>query len=213
MSGIVITITGPSCAGKTTLEGMLVREPGFSRVISHTTRPMRPNEKDGENYFFIDRERFEVLKKRGDFVETVEFGGNLYGASVVQFREKLEAGKNVVVVAEPEGRDQILQWAERNETEVLPIFLTNPANVIAQRFVERGATDMIKSIGKNDGSLDRALKAMAGRLDVMLAEEVYWHNVDHPNAITFGRFDRENERLVLGRIIQRASALSGVTIQ
>lgn len=204
----IITITGPSCAGKSTLEKMLIREPGFSRITSHTTRKPRPGEiTEGKDaaYHFVDVDSFNAMAARHEFVERIEFGGNFYGAHKGEFA-KVTHGENLVVVVDPNGRDEIIQYADRNGLPVLPVFITNPSNVIAARFLDRCFSDFVLKLA-TPGAAEESLKVSATRLDMMLSEEIHWRGADYPTAVTFGRFDKENEKLVLGRVMQLAAAL------
>lgn len=210
MSGTIVILTGPSCAGKSTLEAALTKEPGFRKIISHTTRAPRPGEVDGREYYFVSREEFDRMHAACRFVEVVEFNGNKYGAARQQFIDAIASGRSVVVVVEPNGRDEILQFADEMDLPALPVFITNPADVIAERFMRRVfevfATNIVThGVG---GSADFAAKDGAKRLDAMLSEETTWRAADHPNAVTFGRFDEQNAELVKGRVISMAQRVA-----
>ena len=80
--GQFIVIVGPTASGKTVLIAeMLKRLPNAARLVTTTTRPPRPGEKDGVDYFFISREAFEEGVQNGEFYEHAEVHGNLYGPS------------------------------------------------------------------------------------------------------------------------------------
>jgi len=84
----IFVISGSSGVGKgTVIEGFLKRNPEFSLSISCTTRPMRPGEVDGANYYFLSRSEFEQAVKNGEFLEWAEFAGNLYGTRRKNIRE------------------------------------------------------------------------------------------------------------------------------
>ena len=88
---MIFTITGPSGSGKTTLVKELVRQfPGrYARIVSTTTREPRQGEVDGRDYHFISREQFELERRKGMFIESTEFGGNLYG---IRYKDIIGAG-------------------------------------------------------------------------------------------------------------------------
>jgi len=104
---LLVLIIGPSGSGKTTLEKNLLKDYSdhYEKVISHTTRKPRKNEKHGEDYYFISKEKFEEKANNNEFVEIVEFGGNKYGCS----KEELLKTKNILLVVEPDGMMQILK--------------------------------------------------------------------------------------------------------
>lgn len=79
---MLIVLTGPASTGKDTIVfKLLERFPGFKRVITTTTRPKRPNETEGKDYHFVTRDEFEQMINNGDFMEYVDFFGNLYGTT------------------------------------------------------------------------------------------------------------------------------------
>ena len=107
-TGRLIVISGPSGTGKTSIcNELLKRLPGAAWSISATTRPKRSNEVDGENYRFITHEQFEEMRTRGDFLETAEYVGNLYGTPAAPAREAIEAGKYVILEIEVQGGVQV----------------------------------------------------------------------------------------------------------
>lgn len=205
MSGTIVTLTGPTCSGKTTLEGLLVQE-GFKRIISHTTRPKRAGEVNGEAYFFLTVEEFKEKQAAGEFVESIEHSGNLYAASKQQFTDLLDAGHDIVIVVEPNGRDEIIQYAESIGAPVMPVFITNPANVLARRFIERTISDFTLKLAS--GNADKSIAESSARLDMILTDEIHWRNCDHPAAITFGLFNKDNQRAVVTKIMNRAEAVA-----
>ncbi|MEY3406970.1 MAG: guanylate kinase, partial [Actinomycetota bacterium] len=77
----LVVVSGPSGVGKSTAVNWVRHHPGANLwvSISMTTRPMRPGETDGVEYFFVDRETFQSTVERGEMLEWAEFAGNLYG--------------------------------------------------------------------------------------------------------------------------------------
>lgn len=164
---MIVTLTGPSCAGKTTLEGMLVKR-GLVRAISTTTRPKRAGDVDGESYYFVTREGFEQGVALGNFVENVEFGGNYYGLSVPEVMRLKKEGKPIVVVCEPIGQKQIAAWCKANGFPLYAVFVDNPEQVIAQRFMIRFATEL------DYGYSEKLALQYAGRMKEMMTTERGW---------------------------------------
>jgi guanylate kinase len=96
--GTLYTIAAPSGAGKTSLVNALLND-GDKHLcvsISHTTRPKRPAETDGVNYHFVDRQRFLNMRNNGDFLESAEVFGNLYGTSRAWVQDQLDRGLDVI---------------------------------------------------------------------------------------------------------------------
>lgn len=71
----ILVLTGLSGTGKSSLEKKLVENESASKIISHTSRPERKGEKEGEDYYFVTKEQFEKMKKSGEFFESVEYNG------------------------------------------------------------------------------------------------------------------------------------------
>jgi guanylate kinase len=166
---VIITLTGPSCAGKSTLERMLV-DKGFWRVISHTTRAPRPGEQHEKDYFFVSKSEFKRLQQQGRFVEWANFGGNFYGASALQFEYPLSRGKNVVVVMEPEGIKQFQAAAKERGWRYASLFINNPLSVIADRYILR----VLQAAREVEEGEMPDPKPHAKRLAAMLDQERQW---------------------------------------
>lgn len=167
---MIVTLTGPSCAGKSTLEKMLVKL-GFSNAISTTTRPMRAGDVNGESYYFVTRENFEFGLALDEFVENVEFGGNYYGLTVAEVKRLAALGKPIVVVCEPVGQKQIAAWCKDNGFPIYAVFVDNPEQVIAERFLKRFATELM--VETQTGS-DKQVATYARRLKEMMTTERGW---------------------------------------
>jgi guanylate kinase len=101
----LFVISGPSGAGKGTLiRGVLEQRPDIAQVAtSATTRPMRPGEEDGREYFFLSTEEFLAKVDEGEFVEWVEFAGNHYGTLKSEVDRLLSQGANVILELEVDG--------------------------------------------------------------------------------------------------------------
>ncbi len=104
----LIVVSAPSGAGKTTVCRRLIKQvPGLVYSVSYTTRKPRPGEKDGVDYFFCDRSRFETMIEKGEFLEWAEVFGNYYGTGRQWVMEQLEKGFDVLVDIEIIGARQI----------------------------------------------------------------------------------------------------------
>ena len=108
MSAQLFVISAPSGAGKTSLVKVLrERLPGLKVSTSHTTRPPRPNEEDGREYYFVRPAEFEQLTASGAFLEHARVFDNLYGTSRAQLEQKLAAGHDVVLEIDWQGARQV----------------------------------------------------------------------------------------------------------
>ena len=135
MSGRLFILSAPSGAGKTTVSRRL-REEGLARVsISHTTRPPRPGEEEGREYFFVDRDEFTRMQNAGLFLESAEVYGNLYGTSAGWVQSQLGRGQNVLLEIDTQGAGKV----KRALPEAVSIFLRPPSlDALRQRLTGRG---------------------------------------------------------------------------
>lgn len=131
----VLLLVGPSGSGKSTVEKSLVSSGEFVKVISHTTRDMRANEINGVDYFFVSKEEFNDIDKKGEFIEGVVFGGNYYGVHSSQI---IASDKPAVIVVEPHGAQQITKWGSENNVKVITAYLDISKENQVKRMSNRG---------------------------------------------------------------------------
>ena len=105
--GIIVILSSPSGAGKTTLVKKIAKENSFKISISHTTRKPRSNEKNGEDYYFVSEGEFTDLIKKEEFLEYAKVFENLYGSSKSKVIENLKNGKNVIFDIDWQGTELI----------------------------------------------------------------------------------------------------------
>jgi guanylate kinase len=102
--GLLFVVSGPSGAGKDTLlEALRARRPDLRYSVSATTRAPRPEERDGEHYFFLSREEFERRRSGGGLLEWREYNGNLYGTPRDYVEQTLAKGDDLIVKPEVNG--------------------------------------------------------------------------------------------------------------
>jgi guanylate kinase len=124
--GILIILSSPSGAGKTSLARALVRESkNLSFSISATTRPSRPGEIDGREYYFVSYEVFQQKKQREEFLEWAEVFGNLYGTPISPVNNLLEKGKDLIFDVDWQGGKQIRD--SKLQDSVISIFILPPS--------------------------------------------------------------------------------------
>ena len=106
--GELIIVSAPSGAGKTSLVDALISENDYLCVsVSHTTRPKRPNERDGINYHFVEKARFLSMLDDGDFLESAEVYGHYYGTSKRWVNRQLDKGLSVILEIDWQGAAQV----------------------------------------------------------------------------------------------------------
>lgn len=170
---LVFTLTGQSASGKTSLEKALQDTGLFGKAISHTTRPQRAGEADGVDYYFVTDSEFEGMVNFGRMIEHVEFGGYKYGISVEEATRLTEMGLPVIIVCEPNGRNQIAKFcSERNWTYV-PVYVFAHHETILQRFVDRFIAD-VQNAGDSAADARKLRQSYFSRLMQMTMVENKW---------------------------------------
>ena len=123
--GIVVVLSSPSGAGKTTLVKKIAQENNFKISISYTTRKSRTNEVNGKDYFFISEEEFKSLIKNKEFLEYAKVFENYYGSSKSQVFENLNKGKNVIFDIDWQGTEQIKK--QKLNYKLITFFILPPS--------------------------------------------------------------------------------------
>ena len=108
---MVVVVSGPSGCGKTTICRRICERPGYRFSVSVTTRPRRPNERDGVDYHFVAPATFQAMRERGELVEWSEHFGACYGTPRQAVNEATAAGDTVVLDIDVNGADQTRQAA------------------------------------------------------------------------------------------------------
>ena len=134
---LIFVFTGPNGAGRKTVADMAGLTLNIKQVLSHTTRTRRPNEVEGEDYFFITKEEFDLAYEQGQFIEIIEFAGNSYGIKSSDIEGQLEASGCIYLILNREGAN-ILK--ELYGDKVVRIFIYADRNELIKRQQERGDT-------------------------------------------------------------------------
>jgi len=137
--GLLIVVSSPSGAGKTTLCRRLIDEfPDIVFSVSYTTREMRRGEEEGTDYHFVDRATFDAMVERGEFAEWAEVHGNRYGTTVAAVRQALEGGRHVLFDVDYQGGRQI---KAKFEKEAVLVFVLPPSLEELEARLRKRATD------------------------------------------------------------------------
>ena len=123
--GLIVILSSPSGAGKTTLVKKISLKNNFNISISHTTRKPRINEKDGKDYFFVNGKKFKKLIKNGEFLEHAKVFKNFYGTTKSNIFKELKKGKNVIFDIDWQGTNQIISQQLTNR--LLTFFILPPS--------------------------------------------------------------------------------------
>ena len=140
--GIMVILSSPSGAGKTTLVKLLSERKNFEISISHTTRKPRPGEVPNKDYFFVDNTEFQELIKNDKFLEYAKVFNNLYGTSSEQVIDKLSQGKNVIFDIDWQGADQIKN--KKLNFKLITFFILPPSRkILFERLSNRDMKDKL----------------------------------------------------------------------
>src|SRR4029077_8006660 len=161
--GLMLVLSSPSGAGKTTLSRMLLKADGHIDLsVSVSTRPQRPGEVDGRDYHFIDMVRFESMVKSGKLLEWAEVFGHRYGTPRIPVEKALRAGRDVLFDIDWQGTQQL---REKARDDLVSVFILPPSVTELQRRLERRAQD------------SRAI--IAGRMAKAAGEMSHWPEYDY----------------------------------
>jgi guanylate kinase len=161
--GLMLVLSSPSGAGKTTLSRkLLAEERGLELSISVTTRPKRRGEINGRHYHFIDRHRFDQLARAGDLLESAEVFGNFYGTPRKPVEKALKQGRDVLFDIDWQGTQQL---REKLPQDLVSVFVLPPSIPELERRLHTRAQD--------DEKVIRARMAKAG------GEMTHWAEYDY----------------------------------
>ena len=159
----MFVLSSPSGAGKTTLARKLMAEnPDLRMSVSVTTRPMRPGEVDGQDYFFIDKARFDKMVKGGELLEHAPVFDHFYGTPRTAVQAALTAGQDVLFDIDWQGTQQLRATAGQ---DVVSVFILPPS-----------AADLEKRLHTRAQDSDAVIK---GRMNRASHEMSHWAEYDY----------------------------------
>jgi len=174
--GELFVVAAPSGAGKTSLvRALMERLPQLRFSISYTTRPQRPAEEHGRDYFFVDKREFERMVVNGEFLEHAQVFDNLYGTSRQQVEQLLRAGHNVLLEIDWQGARQV----RRALPQCRSIFILPPSRAALETRLRSRATD-------SDAVIQRRLRDCS-------ADMSHWDEFDY--VVVNQDFDRATTEL------------------
>jgi len=153
----LITVTGPSLSGKTEFTKILEDLGNFHVITSVTTRPKRQHEIDGIDYHFVTEKKFKSMP----MIQTTYFNGFNYGVSEEEVDKK--SSKPILWVIAPQSIKQVEDFAKKRNWIFTKVFVSNPQEVLIERFLERLKNDTLADI-----------KNYTKRLNNIITNEINW---------------------------------------
>ena len=142
--GLMLVLSSPSGAGKTTISRqLLARDQNLTMSVSATTRPMRPGEIEGIDYYFVEPTEFNLMINRRELMEYAKVFDNYYGTPISAVEKALRIGKDVIFDIDWQGSQQI---AERAREDLVSIFILPPSTAELDRRLQNRAQDTEKVV-------------------------------------------------------------------
>ena len=140
--GVMIILSSPSGAGKTTLVNLLSKKENYLISVSHTTRNPRPGEINNKDYYFVNDDEFQRLIKNEEFLEYAKVFNNLYGTTRTPVIDNLNKGKNILFDIDWQGADQIKN--KKLDYKLITFFILPPSKeVLFKRLSNRDMKDKL----------------------------------------------------------------------
>lgn len=191
---IIITITGPSTSGKSTLANLFKPE-GYQEVVSTTSRPARTGEIDGVSYYFVNDSKFQELIDTEQLVEHASVGKYSYGVSKKAISDVLNKGIPAILVIEPQGANNVAKFCEEEGIILHKVFINNSMETLVSRLQQRYLTD---EKAREDVYKDRLW-------NIAFIEPQEWtkkaYSGEHSYDQIFDTFLPENQKEVLNSIL------------
>lgn len=160
--GLLYVLSSPSGAGKSTIARMLLEsDDGVALSVSATTRPMRPGEVHGKDYFFVTDEEFDRMVEAGEFLEWAHVFGRRYGTLNAEVRKTLAAGQDVLLDIDWQGTQQLKQV----DPDIVRVFILPPSMEELERRLRHRGTD--------------SEEVIEGRMSRAAAEISHWAEYDY----------------------------------
>jgi guanylate kinase len=203
--GMILILSSPSGAGKTTLTRMLMQDHALDLTlsVSVTTRPRRSSEVDGIHYRFIDRREFERMRKASDLLEWAEVHGNCYGTPREPVEKVLAQGRDMLFDIDWQGARQV---RERLGDDVVSIFVLPPSMRELRARIERRAEDSAASIERRIETARQEIGRWRNYQYVIVNDDL---QRAYRDVVAIVAAERLRSRRVEGRIEQLVERLMG----
>jgi guanylate kinase len=203
---LLLILSSPSGAGKTTLTRMLLAKcPDLRFSVSHTTRAPRPSEVDGRDYHFVDRKHFEQLVEQNAFLEWAEVHGNLYGTSLAEIdRARHTPGcGGMIFDIDYQGARQI----RAKVPDVIGVFILPPSMEELEKRLRGRASETEEAVQRRFAVAKREIEHYA-LFDYVVVNDDVERAFDHLRSIVLAERSRRQRRAALAESLLRVGRLS-----
>jgi guanylate kinase len=189
--GLMLVLSSPSGAGKTTLSRMLLKSDSSVELsVSVTTRARRANEKDGRDYHFIDKPRFTAMAGNNELLESAEVFGNCYGTPGRPVERALAAGRDVLFDIDWQGTQQL---REKSRGDLVSIFVLPPTITELERRLRARALDAADVIGERMAKAGDELSHWAEYDYVVINDDIKRAFIEVKQILAAERLRRERQ--------------------
>jgi len=197
--GLMLVLSSPSGAGKTTLSRRLLQtDPDIVMSVSATTRAPRPNEVDGQDYFFVSSAKFDEMVEAGEFLEHANVFGNKYGTPRGAVMAALEAGKDVLFDIDWQGTQQLKVQARE---DLASVFVLPPSKAELERRLRIRAQDSESVVRQRMAKASDELSHWA-EYDYLLMNDDIQHAMGKLEEILRVERSRRTRQPGLARLVQ-----------
>ena len=197
--GLMLVLSSPSGAGKSTItRELLKRDPGISMSVSTTTRPKRPGEVDGKDYFFVGKQEFDRMAKAGEFLEHATVFGNSYGTPKAAVQKLLKAGRDVLFDVDWQGAQKRRPSAPQ---DVVTVFILPPSIAELERRLYNRAQDS-EDVVKNRMAKAAAEMSHWEAYDYVIVNDDVEASVGRVQAILTAERSKRDRQMGLGDFVR-----------
>ena len=195
----MLVLSSPSGAGKSTISrALLNRDPDISMSVSVTTRPMRPGETDGEDYIFVDQEKFDAMAAASEFLEHATVFENSYGTPKAPVEKSLSKGRDVLFDVDWQGTQQL---AENAREDLVSVFILPPSVEELERRLHNRAQDSDEVVKKRMAKATSEMSHWA-EYDYVIVNEDVEASVAHLEAILVAERLKRDRQAGLGDFVR-----------
>ena len=195
----LITLTSPSCGGKTWLMEHLISEWNFQRIVSTTDRAPRAGEIDKVHYFFITTEESKKLEQQKLLAELVTYNGVRYGVTHEEMLKKVAKPNSAppIVILEPSGIKEYQKYCKKHNWQMFKIFIDTPEDIRILRLADRTTKDIISYGSTSYEDLRNHIVSNNKRLQAIIEKERFWFKTNKWDLVVPGTSLSDAKQLIL----------------